>query len=330
MAPARAAARGDRMQLTVLVTGAAGYLGAQLVTALLNDARNIGRVVAVDRRPVAARHPRLNTVAGDVRDAGLHALVAAERPDVVVHLAAIVTPAKDSSREFEYSVDVLGTRNVLTAAVAGGVRRLVVSSSGAAYGYHADHPAWIEESAPLRGNQEFSYSWHKRLVEELLADARERHPELEQTVFRVSTILGRHTSNQITALFDKPRLVSVAGGDDRFVLIWDDDAVRCFHKAVVGAETGIYNLCGDGAITMGEMAGLMDKPHLKLPAWLIRAALWLGQRLGTSRYGPEQVSFLRYRPVLSNAALKRDFDFVPRKTSREVFEFYLEHRRGDA
>ncbi|MEO0996220.1 MAG: SDR family oxidoreductase [Pseudomonadota bacterium] len=318
------------MRLTVLVTGAAGYLGAQLVTALLNDARNVGRVIAVDQRPIAAEHPRLLAVVADIRDDALPALVAAERPDVIVHLAAIVTPARDSSREFEYSVDVLGSRNVLSAAVAGGVRRLIVSSSGAAYGYHADHPAWIDESAPLRGNEEFSYSRHKRLVEELLADARERHPELEQTVFRVSTILGRRTRNQITALFDKPRLVSVAGGDDRFVLIWDEDAVRCFHKAVVGEATGIYNLCGDGAITMKEMAGLMQKPHLELPAWLIRRALWLGQRLGISRYGPEQVNFLRYRPVLSNAALKRDFGFIPRKTSREVFEFYLDNRHGDA
>ncbi len=57
-----------------------------------------------------------------------------------MHLASVVTPGKDSSRALEHAVDVGGTRNVLAASVAHGVRRLVVTSSGAAYGYHADNP----------------------------------------------------------------------------------------------------------------------------------------------------------------------------------------------
>ena len=50
--------------------------------------------------------------------------------DVVVHLASIVTPGKKSNREFEYSVDVLGTKNILKACVTNGVKRIVISSSG--------------------------------------------------------------------------------------------------------------------------------------------------------------------------------------------------------
>jgi UDP-glucose 4-epimerase len=62
-----------------------------------------------------------------------------------------------------------GTRNVLDACVAHGVKHLIVSSSGAAYGYHADNPAWLTETHPLRGNPAFAYSDHKRQVEEMLA-----------------------------------------------------------------------------------------------------------------------------------------------------------------
>jgi UDP-glucose 4-epimerase len=46
------------------------------------------------------------------------------------------------------------------------------------------------------------------------------------------------------------------------------------------------------------------------------------KRLRLTAAGPEQVTFLRYRPVLANAALKQDFGFIPTKTSREVFESY--------
>ena len=131
--------------------------------------------------------------------------------DTVVHLAAIVTPGGKSSRELEYAVDVIGTRNVLEACVACGVQQIIVTSSGAAYGYHADNPEWLTEDHPLRGNEAFAYSHHKRLVEEMLAEYRRKHPSLRQVVFRVGTILGETTRNQITALFDKPRLLALRG-----------------------------------------------------------------------------------------------------------------------
>jgi UDP-glucose 4-epimerase len=51
-----------------------------------------------------------------------------------VHLAAIVTPGPASIRELEYSVDMLGKKTLLEDCVAAGVRKLVVTSIGAAYG----------------------------------------------------------------------------------------------------------------------------------------------------------------------------------------------------
>ena len=150
----------------------------------------------------------------DVTDAAaVDAGIAEAAPEVVVHLASIVTPGKDSSREKEYAVDVDGSRHVFDACLAHGVRRVVVSSSGAAYGYHADNPVPLTEDDPVRGNEEFAYSHHKRLVEEQLAALRTEHPELEQVVLRIGTILGRHVDNQITALFERPRLLQIRGAD---------------------------------------------------------------------------------------------------------------------
>ena len=135
----------------------------------------------------------------DVREPAMRELICEARPDTVIHLASIVTPGKDSSRELEYAVDVLGTENVLNGCVAAGVQQIIVTSSGAAYGYHADNPAWLTEDMPLRGNDSFAYSHHKRLVEEMLAQYRQNHPQLAQTVLRIGTILGERVDNQITA-----------------------------------------------------------------------------------------------------------------------------------
>ena len=312
----------------VLVTGAAGYLGSQLLAALAAGTRRPAHLVAMDVREVR-RAGRLADVAyetADIRASDLTAILQRHAIDTVVHLASIVTPGRNSTREFEHSVDVLGTENLLMACVAAGVKKIVVSSSGAAYGYHADNPAWITEDAPVRGNHAFAYSWHKRLVEEMLADYRARAPQLAQVVFRIGTILGETVRNQITDLFEKPRLIAIQGSDSPFVFIWDQDVVGCMLEAVYSDKAGVYNVAGDGALGIREIAARLGKRCVVLPAWLLQAVLALLKPLGLTQYGPEQVDFLRYRPVLDNRRLKQEFGYVPRKTSTEVFEFYLAAR----
>jgi len=312
----------------VVVTGAAGYLGSQLVAALAVNARRPAALVAMDVRevPPQGRLAGVAYVTADIRAPGVAAMLERHAIDTVVHLASIVTPGRNSKREFEYSVDVLGTENLLRACVAAGVGKIIVSSSGAAYGYHADNPAWITEDAGMRGNQEFAYSWHKRLVEEMLADYRARAPQLQQVVFRIGTILGETARNQITDLFEKPQLIAIRGSASPFVFIWDQDVVGCMLEAVYSDKGGVYNVAGDGALGLREIAARLGKRCVVLPAWLLRAALALLKPLGLTQYGPEQVNFLRYRPVLDNRRLKEVFGYVPQKTSAEVFEFYLAAR----
>jgi UDP-glucose 4-epimerase len=310
----------------IFVTGAAGYLGSELLKALAPrlQAGELDCVVASDVRdtPTASRLPGLDYVVHDVRAVGLEALLSVRAIDVVVHLAAIVTPGAKSNRELEYAVDVVGTRHVLDACIAAHVRQIIVTSSGAAYGYHADNPQWLTEDDPVRGNETFAYSHHKRLVEELLAGCRDRHPELRQVVLRVGTILGANTHNQITALFDRPRLIAISGSRSPFVFIWDQDVVGVIAHAIRVDAAGIYNVAGDGALSIQEIAHRLGKRCLTLPPVALRMVLGVLHPLGLTRYGPEQVDFLRYRPVLDNRRLKQDLGYVPRKTSAEVFDFY--------
>jgi UDP-glucose 4-epimerase len=312
----------------VLVTGGAGFLGSHVV-ATLAARSGVERVVSGDvRRP---EHP-LEGVDYDecdvTRPAGLAPLLERHGIDVVVHLAAIVSPGRD--HDLEYRVDVDGSRNVLEACVATGVRRIVVSSSGAAYGYHADSPEWLRESDPIRGNDEFPYAKHKRLVEELLARYRHERPALEQVVFRIGTILGPTVANQITALWDGRRVLAIRGAESPFVFIWVDDVAAAMARAATDGPPGIYNVAGDGKVTVREIAARLGKPRLVVPASVLAGALRVGRALRLTVHGPEQVGFLRYRPVLANDALKRDFGYTPRHTSAEAFEAYLAAHPGVA
>jgi UDP-glucose 4-epimerase len=304
--------------MKVLVTGGSGFLGRSVVAGLAAAGHE---VVNADLRPPAV-------VMDVTSQSAVDAVIGTARPEVVVHLASIVTPGPGSTRELEYAVDVTGTRHVLDACVAHGVRRVVVSSSGAAYGYHPDNPAWITEDQPVRGNEEFAYSHHKRLVEEMLARYRQSDPSLEQVVLRIGTILGTSVDNQITALFERKRLLKIRGAESPFVFIWDTDVAAIIQQAVTGPVTGVFNVAGDGALTITEIAVLLEKPVLTIPEPVLRTALAIGSRLGLTPYGPEQTMFLQYRPVLDNTRLKTVFGYTPTRTSRQAFDEWRASRRS--
>ena len=302
----------------ILITGAAGGIG-QALLAEMTDGHDI---LATDIRQPAMLPEGAEYRPLDVRADDPDAVIGEWKPEVVVHLASIVTPPKGSTRAFEYSVDVNGSRKVLDACLAHGVRRIVVTSSGAAYGYHADNPVPLRETDTLRGNEEFAYAHHKRLVEEMLAEARRGRPDLEQVVLRVGTVLGEGIENQITALFRRDPLLGVRGSDSPFVFIWTKDLARILLRAATEGPPGIFNVAGDGALGTRDLAAALGKRVRWLSPTLLKLALGIAHPLGLSRYGPEQVRFLQFRPVLDNTRLKTEFGYVPELTSADVFDLW--------
>lgn len=305
----------------VLITGGAGYVGSLLGRRL---AASGTFVMGTDLRARSDLPFPVRML--DVRDRALEAALHEHRITHVVHLASVLEGGIDRRRD--HDIDVNGTRNVVECCLAAGVRHLTVSSSGAAYGYHADNPEWIDETAPLRAGDRFAYAHHKRLVEELLAGYRASHPRLGQLVLRIGTVLGATTQNQITALFARKRILVVRGSDSPFVFVWDEDVVGAILHGVMGEHCGVFNVAGDGRLTIHEIAAILGKAELVVPAAALVAALAVARLLRVGRYGPEQVDFLRFRPVLSNRRLKEEFGYRPLKSSAEAFHFFVDHARA--
>jgi UDP-glucose 4-epimerase len=147
--------------MRVLVTGGAGFIGSNLVDALLARGDEVAVLddLSTGKRDNVAAPARLHEA--DVRDgARTRAIVAEERPAVVFHLAAQIDVRRSvADPAFDARTNVEGTVNVLEAARAAGVRRLVNSSTGGAIYGDADVVP-TSEAAPPRPLSPYGQSKH--------------------------------------------------------------------------------------------------------------------------------------------------------------------------
>jgi len=311
--------------LRLLITGGAGYIGTSLIRHITKTFPE-WKVLTTDIKPMK-EIDLLSNLEFRILDISKREevleLIKNWKPDSIVHLASILNPPPGMSEETQRKIDVEGTKNVLDGAILAKTYQIIITSSGAAYGYHRENRDWIEETDPIRGHSAFAYSRHKREVEEKLAEYRIQHPELKQLILRPGTILGVTVNNLITDMFRKPFILGIFGHKSPFVFLWDEDVIQIIAKGIVEKKEGIFNLAGDGALTLREISRMIGKPYIAMPAFILQSALFLLKIFRLTQYGPDQIDFLRYRPVLSNKHLKDEFGYIPKFTSKETFIQYL-------
>lgn len=272
------------MGLTVAVTGPTGEIGISAVTALEREPA-VEAIVGMARRPfdVSSRGWLKTTYhQGDITDrAAVDAFVA--QADVVVHLAFIIM----GSREESARINLQGTRNVFEATVAAErPRRLVYTSSVAAYGYHSDNPVPLTEDVPVRGSAEHYYSAQKAACEAALAEIT-KDSSLEVFILRPCIVAGP----QALALADAMpwnrlpgpvRAVTKAApvlkpvvpdpGIPLQLVHHDDVAEAIALAATAPAPPGAYNLAGDGVVTLSDVARALGGRPVRVPAVAASAA----------------------------------------------------------
>jgi len=163
----------------VLILGAAGMIGRKLGAALLHtgtlNTQPIHRLTLADvirpPTPPTSAIPRVDTLQADIGQPGQAAQVAALRPDVVFHLAAIVSGEAEANLEKGYTINLDGTRALLDALRlrndgTAAAPRVIFASSIAVFG--GAMPDVIQDDFHL--TPETSYGAQKAMSELLLAD----------------------------------------------------------------------------------------------------------------------------------------------------------------
>jgi dTDP-glucose 4,6-dehydratase len=166
----------------ILVTGGLGFIGSDLVRRwALRGARvtnvDVGTYAGDPRRLAAVDSRRLETVALDVTDPALEGVLAAARPDVVVHLAAETHVTRsETEAELFFKSNVDGTRSVLDAAVAAGVGHIVHVSTDEVYGSCDGKPFTEDQKESGEGAASSAYARSKALADDLAQTYFDRAP----------------------------------------------------------------------------------------------------------------------------------------------------------
>lgn len=181
--------------MKILITGGAGFLGQQLVRALLDRARvrldgvehAFDRIVCFDQVEGAISDPRVANVAGNIADPSALAALVDRDTRLVVHLAAVVSGTAEADFDLGMRVNLDGTRHLLEACRAAGSQpRVLYSSSIAVFG--GTLPAIVTDATTP--TPQGSYGTQK-LIGELLVQDFTRKGFVDGRSVRVPTVVVR-------------------------------------------------------------------------------------------------------------------------------------------
>ena len=277
---------------TVLVTGAAGFVGSHLCDRLLAEGR---RVVAIDdlssgtiANLAEARSygKRFSFEHLDVRAEGLLSLFERHRPEVVMHLAAQPSvKVSVSDPLFDADVNVLGTINVLQCAVRTEVRKIVYAASGGTiYGEPRRLP--VKEPAAAGGRPLSPYGVSKKVAGEYLA-LYQRFKAIDHASLALGNVYGPrqdpHGEAGVIAIFagrllGGERCTINGDGNQTRDYVFVADTVDAFSRAIDRGSGKLVNV-GTGLETsvnllyrmLAEIVGVDQEPEFgPLPSGEVR------------------------------------------------------------
>lgn len=236
--------------MKILVTGGAGFIGANLVYQLISLG---GEVFVLDDLSTGKPEnidPRGGFRKVDICDEEFLGAVRAFKPDCIVHLAAqpsVAESIKDPEKNDRINIE--GTKNVIAAALENKVERLVFASSAAVYGDPAELP--IKESAPLKPLSPYGES---KLEAERLIDEELRGSGVDFAILRFANVYGPRQNAEGEGGVVSAMSFAVAAGEQP-VMYGDGNQTRDFIfvgdvvSALISAIGGDIDFAGDPSTT---------------------------------------------------------------------------------
>jgi len=265
-----------------LVTGAGGFTGKALVKKLLEKGEPTRALVRDTSDYADIKQLGAEISIGNVKcKASVDKAV--EGIDRVYHIAALFREAGYPDEEY-YSVNLEGTRNLLDASVAAGVKRFVHCSTIGVCGDIKNPPA--DETAPYAPGDIYQIT---KLEGEKLALSYAREGKLPVVVVRPASIYGPGDIRllKMFRMINKGRFVVLGSGRPFFHPVYIDDLVDGFILCAQSDQSvgEVFIIAGEEYVTLNELFSIIaDKlgvkpPKLHLPAWPFQALGTLTEKI---------------------------------------------------
>jgi dihydroflavonol-4-reductase len=325
----------------LLVTGGTGFLGSALVPLLL-DAGHEVRLLQRSAAP-EAEALRVQVHRGSVGDAAA-VRAALEGVEAVYHLAGRVSFDPTAPQEL-YELHVQGTRVLLEAAAAAGVRRIVLASTSGTIAVSREERTFTEaDPYPLRAVADWPY-YLSKIYQEKTALRLAQDTGLELVVLNPSLLLGpgdaRLSSTDAVWKFLKRRLPAMPSGGLSFVDV--RDAAPAFAAALERGRPGERYLLGGANMSFREFFGRLERisgvaaPRLALPSKVNVAGVRLLEKLASWRgteatIGVASVEMGEHFWYFDSHKAEEELGFRPRdpqETLSETVRWLREHVEGE-
>ena len=258
--------------MKVLITGATGYLGRAIVTALAAS----GHAVLAFARTASASGLPVATVDGDVRNAEALAGAAAGC-DAIIHTAALVAVWRRRSQEFD-DVNVGGLRNVLAAAQRAGVSRVVYTSS-----FLARPPAGMAHT-PVWNDYQRTKAAAAVVADEAVLNGAPLVRLFPGVIYGPGRMTDGNLLGTLVSDHLKGRLPGLVGADRTWSFAYVDDVAAAHVAALARGTIGAcYDVGGENAPPMRafeivrELTGL-PLPR-RLPTWTVAGVAFVEETL---------------------------------------------------
>ncbi len=323
----------------IVVTGASGLVGGNLVRLLLSQGRPVRALVHHDRRALAGLD--VETTSADLNDPA--SLEQAFRgAQVVYHLASTISIRMDNWDELE-RVNVNGTRNVVEACLRCGVRRLVYFSSIHAYQQEPfDQP--LDEERPLLTDGRIPpYERSKAAAEWIARQTPQRG--LDTVIIVPTAILGPYDFRpsylgQALQLLVHGHIPALVRGGYDWVDVRDvvAGAMQAERLAPSGARyilSGYWHTLKEVARLAAEISG-QAAPRFTVPTWLAELAQPIMAKLADLNgsqplYAPAMLKALRSNRQISHANATRELGYAPRPfelTLKDTLDWFVTGQTG--
>lgn len=311
------------MAVVVAITGVSRGLGANLLSQVQCDPE-VARVVAIDEEPpppelqgekvVFERRSTAQSWEDVFRSHGVQ---------VAIH-AGLSEPLTDRARE--EALNLGGARRFLEACHASDAVTVCFVSSAAVYGALPDNLDYLFEGAPLRATPAFPHAWDAGRAELLCYEYAAKHPQVCLQIVRAAPVIGPGSRSFWTRLVERRLYLAPWGHEPVLQLVHEDDATRAIWRLVKQQRVGVFNVAGDGYVTLTQVARLFGRRVVRLPVLLLRLVVWLAWRLGRAEVPPGFVAYLLHPWLINPTKMKAEAMFVFRYDTPRALLDWIEAR----